>query len=158
MFVLWASGIIMLTILGLLICIVHNVINVKLTPTEILIWSLFTLIVAFAFLYTWHTVPPSKDKIKLFGKIIKGSTMYYSGDIIKMDVASRSHVTEPYYVFCEEYNPHAKEGEVKMVTSIPGRYKIKMYVGSNWEYHSPRMTKIGTIFSHGYLLENQKLD
>lgn len=82
--------------------------------------------------------------------------IFAAGQILKMDVASRSHVSQPYYVEVLEYNPYAKDGEVKMVTNIPGKHSCKMIVGSNWEYHLPRMTVVGMKEKYGHLLNNQK--
>lgn len=82
---------------------------------------------------------------------------FKKGDIIKMAVASRSHVIAPYYVLILEYNANAKDGEIKMITEIPGKHSLQMVVGSNWEYHYPRMTKVGTLQTHAHLLLNQDL-
>lgn len=79
------------------------------------------------------------------------------GQVLKMSVANRSHVTQPYYVEVVEYYPNAEQGEVKMVTHIPGEHSCRMVVGSNWEYHQPRMTIVGDKKRFGYLLINQKL-
>lgn len=82
---------------------------------------------------------------------------FYEGCIIKMDVASRSHVFKPYYVECIYFNPNAKDGETIMETYIPGNHRLRMVVGSNWEYHKPRMTVIGNKIDFGHLLLNQDL-
>lgn len=79
------------------------------------------------------------------------------GMILKMNVASRSHVSEPYYVEVIYYTTLSIHGKVKMITSIPGEHKLEMTVGSNWEYHYPRMEIIGHKSTYGHLLYNQKL-
>jgi|JI10StandDraft_1071094.scaffolds.fasta_scaffold05061_16 hypothetical protein len=85
------------------------------------------------------------------------SKSFYRGAIIKMDVAERSHVTEPYYVECLFYNPNARHGEVIMITGIPGHHETEMTVGNSWDYHKPRMTVIGNKSDHGHLILNQKI-
>ena len=80
---------------------------------------------------------------------------FREGQILKMAVASRSHVRHPYYVLVTYYNENAIIGEIKMTTTIPGEHSLNMIVGSNWEYHRPRMTIMGTNATHGYLLKNQ---
>jgi len=79
------------------------------------------------------------------------------GQVIKMSVAKYSHVTKPYYVEVIEYNEGAKEGQVKMKTSIPGEHALEMTVGKEWDYHYPRMEIIGDKSIFGHLLKNQKL-
>lgn len=82
---------------------------------------------------------------------------FKEGQVIKMAVASRTHVIKPYYVEVLFYNEYAKEGEIKMTTNIPGEHECNMKVGNNWEYHYPRMTIMGTKETHGHLLNNQTL-
>lgn len=79
------------------------------------------------------------------------------GRIIKMEVASRSHVVNPYYAEIIYYNPHAKDGEVKMKTRIPYQHSLDWTVGSNWEYHLPRVSKVYQEGKMTNKLFNQKL-
>ena len=79
------------------------------------------------------------------------------GEIYKMNVAERSTVTNPYYVYIKEI------GDDYIITSIPGQHDLKIRIGSdyfgNWDYHIPRMVKyshINTKYKH--VLYNQKLD
>lgn len=83
---------------------------------------------------------------------------FKKGQVIKMAVGPRSHVTKPYYVQVMFYNPKAKFLDTIMITDIPGQHRLDMFVGKNWEYHKPRMTIVGTVETHGHLLHNQPLD
>lgn len=78
------------------------------------------------------------------------------GLIIKM--APGYHTKNPYYAEITFFNGEAKNGELIMITSIPGEHSLSMIVGSNWEYHNKRITIIGPKSSHSHLLYNQKLD
>jgi hypothetical protein len=83
---------------------------------------------------------------------------YRKGLIVRMNVASRSHVKRPYFVRIDFYNENATNaGETKMITSIPNEHSCKMTVNSNWEYHEPRMEIVGDEKEFGHLLYNQKL-
>ncbi len=81
---------------------------------------------------------------------------FKKGQVIKMDVAERSHVTTPYYVEIIYFDEKAsKEGDLIMITSIPGQHECKMILGNNWDYHQKRMTIIGDKSKYGFLLYNQ---
>jgi len=81
---------------------------------------------------------------------------FQKGDILKMDVASRSHVKDPYYVEVLYSNTTAERGEITLIVGIPGYNYFAMPV-AEWafEYHLPRMTKVGTTLTHRELLYNQ---
>lgn len=72
------------------------------------------------------------------------------GEVYKMAVGSRSHVTEPYYVIIKYV------GEDYIVTYIPGKQSVRISFDNNWEYHIPRMTYIGNDEYSVKLLYNQK--
>lgn len=74
-------------------------------------------------------------------------------EIYKMAVASRSHVTKPYYVIIISTGPDF------IATYIPHRdsFRIK-YPSPEWDYHIPRMTYVKTSNENDPLLHNQKLD
>lgn len=96
-------------------------------------------------------------------KIIKRVELM-EGMVVKMLPTTQSHERLPYYAKIIYYNAHAKKGEVIVTTSIPGRHKLDMIVGENWEYHKSRMIPCGmwhekpyTTALHTYedLLHNQ---
>ena len=75
------------------------------------------------------------------------------GQIYKMYVAERSHVSVPYHVEIIEV------GEDFIVTNIPDYHSAKIEQNSkweNWSYHIPRMEYIGEKKDFGHLLLNQK--
>lgn len=78
-----------------------------------------------------------------------------NGLVIKM--APGYHTRKPYYVEVLFFYPEAKEGQLKMITGIPGQHRLSMVVGSNWEYHHKRMEIIGMKSEFGHLLHNQSL-
>jgi hypothetical protein len=81
--------------------------------------------------------------------------MFENGDILKVKVASHSHVIEPYYVLVENGGGDG----FSFTTSIPNVMK-RLWCNSKapeYEYHKDRCSKVGTMETHGYLLYNQKL-
>lgn len=83
------------------------------------------------------------------------SSNFEAGQVLQMTPGY--HTTKPYYVEVVFYNAEAKDGEVKMITRIPGEHSLDMKVGSNWEYHYKRMKIIGSKKQFKHLLHNQKL-
>jgi hypothetical protein len=60
------------------------------------------------------------------------------GQVYKMAVASRSHVTKPYYVYILQVKRNGIE------TNIPNHHMLWIEFNSlQWEYHIPRMTYVG---------------
>lgn len=62
-----------------------------------------------------------------------------------MNVASRSHVKEPYYVEIEEVGldyiiTHMKDG---------GYHSLKISKNNNWSYHIPRMELVQDCNDYG---------
>lgn len=94
-----------------------------------------------------------KQKNKVTARV----SSFRTGIILKVYPASRSHVKNPYYVEILYFNQYAKVGEIIMTTNIPGEHKLDMIVGSNWEYHYPRLEIIGYKTEFEYLLYNQEL-
>ena len=80
---------------------------------------------------------------------------FNKGDILKVEVGSRSHVIEPYYVLVEEGGGDG----FSFITSIPGVMKRSWCNAKapEYEYHKNRCLKVGTTETHGHLLYNQKL-
>lgn len=61
------------------------------------------------------------------------------GQVYKMDVADRSHISKPYYVQIIE----VEDSYIK--TWIPNKHDLVIsYPGEQWDYHVPRMTLIGS--------------
>lgn len=82
---------------------------------------------------------------------------FAAGMVVKMNVGSRSHVTQPYYVLITFYDEKANmKGQLKMITTIPEQHSCRMIIGENWEYHLERMELMGDMASFGHLLYNQK--
>lgn len=73
------------------------------------------------------------------------------GAIVRMGLASRSHVSSFYFVEILEVN------DDKIVTNIPGKHSLVISKDNNWDYHIPRMKYIGHKAQYGYLIMNQKL-
>lgn len=75
---------------------------------------------------------------------------FKKGEVYKMDVAERSSVKHPYYVIIKDV------GIDFIVTDIPGKHSLKITKGNNWDYHTPRMTFIGSDKLSKELIYNQK--
>jgi hypothetical protein len=78
---------------------------------------------------------------------------FRQGAVYKMAVASRSIVTEPYYVIVNE------AGENFIKTCIPGKREMKIEYGTEtWQYHVTRMTFVGFDPISLMLIYNQSLN
>ncbi len=73
------------------------------------------------------------------------------GEVYKMNVASRSHVTKPYYVIIEEV------GKNYIITNIPNEHSLIISKDTNWDYQVPRMDYVGCDEESKKLLYNQDL-
>ena len=71
------------------------------------------------------------------------------GDIVKMKPGY--HTSKPYYVEILSVSI----GYIK--TNIPGEHSLEIH-GSNFDYHTKRMTLVGSKSEHGHLIINQKLN
>lgn len=82
------------------------------------------------------------------------------GQVYKINVASRSHVTQPYYVEILEVNNSFIDkinSSYYIVTGIPSGHTLKITPDNNWDYHIPRMTYMGTKEQCKYLINNQNV-
>lgn len=83
---------------------------------------------------------------------LTAETQFKEGQIIKMSVAERSHVTKPYYVKVKKWNGFS------LTLTIPDEHDltIKLY-SYEWYYHVPRMIIVGSGSHWEELLYNQDL-
>lgn len=111
----------------------------------------------FAILIASWIVLAIRQRIKKwFGKkplAKKTPADFRRNQIYKMAVASRSHVTKPYYVIILTTGPN------HIATYIPGQHSLRInYPSDEWDYHIPRMTYVKTSDENDILLHHQKLD
>lgn len=95
--------------------------------------------------------------MSILTEYLYGEKDYKAGQVLKM--APGYHTKKPYYVVVRYFWPgQVKSGELKMITSIPNLHECRMTKGSNWEYHKKRMSIVGTVETHGHLLQNQIIE
>ncbi len=85
-------------------------------------------------------------------KSFKKPIDFMIGSIYKMQVASRSHVKNPYYVIISNVGVDFIE------TDIPNHHSLKInYPSPEWEYHIPRMILMSNSYENMQLIHKQKI-
>lgn len=83
----------------------------------------------------------------------KSDKSFIAGHIYKVNVASRSHVTKPYYCEVISYDGHT------LITNIPDQHRFTIEKDTfEWDYHTPRFEHIGDKETYGHLIYNQKFE
>lgn len=111
------------------------------------------LVVFFFFIIRRNMRLRKKEKEKKIAAGLEARTPadFKRGQVYQMAVASRSHVTVPYYVIV------MNTGEDFIETGIPDHHNCMIkYPSPEWNYHIPRMKYIGSRPEHKLLTFKQK--